>query len=87
MIACKERGRSSRLVSRNWKKKLEGISAGLGRKAENTGKTQKKAAEGGWEKVKLLFGPNDEGILGETQLTFAAAGLRQILFGSEKLNI
>lgn len=80
-IACKERARSSRLAEIG--RKLEGISGGLGSKAVNTEKTQIKAVEGGWEKVKMPFSQNEEAILGETQLTFGAAGLRQILFESE----
>lgn len=41
------------------------------------------AAEGGWEKVRLLFAQNEEGILKETQLTSGAVGLRQILLEIE----
>lgn len=81
-LARKERGRSSRLVSRDWQKIRRDIRT-AGSKAVNTEKIQIKAPEGGLEKVKLLFGQNEEGLLRETQLTFGAAGLRKILLESE----
>lgn len=57
-------------------RKREGMSGGP--QHGDSGKAEITAAEGGWEKVRLLFAQIEEGILKERQLTSGAVGLRSI---------